>query len=554
MKLLILHILPLLIFASCSAQKKGDINFDPTKINNFTIHKEFKNYFDNCGVHGSIAIFDENNQQWILSDTVNVKNESLPASTFKIINLLIALETKTIKDENEIVKWVGKTDTIKYGFRPEIYHDMTVKEAFEVSAGWVFIELAKKIGKENYKKYLSACNYGNLNLSENNNDFWNFGNFAISPINQVTFIRKLYEEILPFSKRNMEIVKRVMITEVTDNFTISAKTGWTRENNINTGWWVGYLETNNNTYFFATLLLQDRKNNRDDFGSCRKEITKKILNDLGFINSPNEKLKSGDSLFNSIDHIPIVVSDLEIVKDILMNQLNFTVKEGKAHEGIKNCFVKFQDGTYLEFIEPMDSSHSVGKYYTSFLRVRQGGTSLAIHIKDADLVKKMLTEKNIPFSAHSNKVWQTIEPQNSELFFIEYADKNWKESPTNTTHPNTATSLKSTYFLCDNIYEEAKKYKYFGFTEIEKGKYLETPYILFKVGQSNLYLFDGNNSSKIHNSLNSKKLQGICGFEIKVNSLQTFNKQIKQNDNIKYENNKTTIYFREYNIFMIFTE
>lgn len=73
------------------------------------------------------------------------------------------------------------------------------------------------------------------------------------------FIRKLYEEKLPFSKRNMEIVKRVMISEVTDNFTIRAKTGWTRENNINTGWWVGYLETNNNTYFFATLLLQDRK-------------------------------------------------------------------------------------------------------------------------------------------------------------------------------------------------------------------------------------------------------------------------------------------------------
>ena len=140
------------------------------------------------------------------------------------------------------------------------------------------------------------------------------------------------------------------------------------------------------------------------------------------------------------------------------------------------------------------------------------------------------------------------------ILVFEYADKNWKESPTNTTHPNTATSLKSTYFLCDNIYEEAKKYKYFGFTEIEKGKYLETPYILFKVGQSNLYLFDGKNSNKIHNSLNSKKLQGICGFEIKVNSLQTFNKQIKQNDNIKYENNKTTIYFREYNIFMIFTE
>ena len=79
---------------------------------------------------------------------METKQETLPASTFKIINLLIALETKTISSEKEIVKWVGSTDTLKYGYRPEIYHDMTVSEAFEVSAGWVFVELAKKIGKK----------------------------------------------------------------------------------------------------------------------------------------------------------------------------------------------------------------------------------------------------------------------------------------------------------------------------------------------------------------------------------------------------------------------
>nr|WP_265714840.1 MULTISPECIES: hypothetical protein [Sphingobacterium] len=49
--------------------------------------------------------------------------------------MLIALETGTIKDENEIMKWPGKTDTVKYGYRPDIYRDITVKEAFEVSAG-----------------------------------------------------------------------------------------------------------------------------------------------------------------------------------------------------------------------------------------------------------------------------------------------------------------------------------------------------------------------------------------------------------------------------------
>ena len=84
------------------------------------------------------------------------KKETQPASTFKVINLLIALETGVIKDENEIVKWVGTTDTVRYGYRPEIYRDMTVKKAFEVSAGWVFIELAKKVGREKYLHYLTV--------------------------------------------------------------------------------------------------------------------------------------------------------------------------------------------------------------------------------------------------------------------------------------------------------------------------------------------------------------------------------------------------------------
>jgi beta-lactamase class D len=284
MKYRVLFFLMLSTFFSCTIQKKNTTHFNATKNKSYIIHSECKNYFKNCGVDGSIAIFDKTNQQWILSDTLSVMTKNLPASTFKIINLLIALETKMIKDENEIIKWVGITDTIKYGYRPEIYHDMTVKEAFEESAGWVFIELAKKIGRDNYKKYLSTCNYGNLNLSQKEIDFWNFGGFAISPINQVEFLKKLYDYDLPFSKRNMEIVKRVMVTEQNDQYIISAKTGWTRENNINTGWWIGYLETKTGAYFFATRLIQDRKFNRDDFGACRKEITKKVFKALKMIN------------------------------------------------------------------------------------------------------------------------------------------------------------------------------------------------------------------------------------------------------------------------------
>lgn len=266
---------------SCSTKRKD--NPLTSKNDEVLVRQDFKKYFDDCNVDGAIAIYDNKNHKWIVSDTVATRKETLPASTFKIINLLIALETKTIASENDIVKWPGSTDTIKYDYRPNIYQDISVKEAFEVSAGWAFIELAKKIRKDNYKKYLKLCHYGNLDLSQTDPDFWNFGAFGISPINQVEFLKNFYDEKLPFSKRNIDIVKKVMITEQNQEYTIHSKTGWTRENNINTGWWVGYIENKNGTYFFATRLLQDRKQNNANFGNCRKEITKSVFRDLNII-------------------------------------------------------------------------------------------------------------------------------------------------------------------------------------------------------------------------------------------------------------------------------
>jgi beta-lactamase class D len=75
----------------------------------------------------------------------------------------------------------------------------------------------------------------------------------------------------------MEIVKNVMITEQGSDYKIGAKTGWTRDKDINTGWWVGYLTRNNDVYFFATRLLQNRKINSADFGNCRKEVQDQFL-------------------------------------------------------------------------------------------------------------------------------------------------------------------------------------------------------------------------------------------------------------------------------------
>ncbi|GAA4344056.1 penicillin-binding transpeptidase domain-containing protein [Flaviaesturariibacter amylovorans] len=247
------------------------------------LRPEFRSLFTDCAATGSIVLFDERRKTWIASDTTGWRTPVLPASTFKIVNLLIALETGVIGSVQDTVRWPGSTDTAKYGYRPEIYRDMTVQEAFKESAGWVFIELAKKVGRDRYRTLLAQAGYGNGNLSERDTDFWNFGAFGISPYDQVRFLRALYDRSLPFAAQHLATVRDVLVAERTDSYTLSAKTGWTRYGGRNTGWWVGFVEGKSGTFFFATLLLHDRKKARADFGTCRKEITKNVLKRLGYL-------------------------------------------------------------------------------------------------------------------------------------------------------------------------------------------------------------------------------------------------------------------------------
>lgn len=242
--------------------------------------KSLNQPFEECGIDGSITIYDYGMNKWVTNNIEASQVATLPASTFKIVNSLIALETGVIKDENEIIPWIDDYDTLKYGDRPNIYHSMGMKEAYKLSAGWVYIELAKKIGKNRYKDFLTRIGYGNVDLSIEDPDFWNFGEFAISPINQINVLVGIYEETLPFSEQSFKILKEMMIEEETDEYVIRAKTGWTRDSGKDTGWWVGYIEKQDNIYFFATRLIKDRSESNQNFGSCRKEITRTILKQL----------------------------------------------------------------------------------------------------------------------------------------------------------------------------------------------------------------------------------------------------------------------------------
>ncbi|MGG5209348.1 penicillin-binding transpeptidase domain-containing protein [Chryseobacterium sp. MIQD13] len=242
----------------------------------------FQKYFDECKVKGSTTIYDYQHKKWLYTDSLDAYTETLPASTFKIPNSLIALETKAVLDENEVLKWDG-TEKKFFGGRMDAWNKNTdMKNAYKNSTIWFYVKMAERIGKEKYKKFLKEIHYGNQNITSTGTDFWNYGEFGITPVNQITFLVDLYENRLPFSEKNMDTVKEMMISKKENGMVFHDKTGWTRKNGKDIGWWVGYTETAGNVYFFATRLTESVYPENSQFAKCRKSITESVLSD--FIN------------------------------------------------------------------------------------------------------------------------------------------------------------------------------------------------------------------------------------------------------------------------------
>ena len=94
------------------------------------------------------------------------------------------------------------------------------------------------------------------------------------------FLKRFYNSELPISQRTEVIMKRMIVIEENETYKLSGKTGWSVRNGNNNGWFVGFVETKENTYFFATNIEPNQKFNMDMFPMIRKELTFKALEQM----------------------------------------------------------------------------------------------------------------------------------------------------------------------------------------------------------------------------------------------------------------------------------
>ncbi len=242
------------------------------------LHPEWQSILDSCGVTGTTVLYFPNENVYHALDSSQLKSKYVVASTFKIFNSLVSLETGVVKDENEILKWDSVTRWVG-----NWNHDQGMKEAFANSTVWFYQECARRVGENKMKNWLVKANYGASDISKGIDQFWLNPGFELSPLQQIDFLIRLQKNDLPFSQRSMDIVKNIMVrTDVENPDTIHAKTGWFKDETSNTGWYVGWVERNNVPVFFATCVHQPEPS-REDFPQCRIDITRKVLQSMNVI-------------------------------------------------------------------------------------------------------------------------------------------------------------------------------------------------------------------------------------------------------------------------------
>lgn len=149
-------------------------------------------------------LYDPQTDKYVFYNPNQFEQTFSPASTYKICNSLIGLETGVIKDENFVIPWDSVTRQ-----NPNWNSDHDLKTAFKNSTVWYYQELARRVGRQQMKYWLDKANYGNADTSGGIDKFWLTGGLRISPKQQIDFLKRLHDNKLPFSQRSVDIVKKL---------------------------------------------------------------------------------------------------------------------------------------------------------------------------------------------------------------------------------------------------------------------------------------------------------------------------------------------------------
>lgn len=208
----------------------------------------FKNF------EGCFILFNLNEHKIVSEYNPNNRcNQRIPPnSTFKMPLSLMAFNQGII-NQNTIFKWNGKKRWL-----PEWNQDLNPNSWLKYSALWVSRQITLQLGYARIKHYLAGFAYGNQDFSgdpgKNNGltSAWVSSSLKISAVEQLHFINAMLSNELPITSEAVTNTSaNLYLGKLNNGFDFYGKTGSGEQNNLRSGWFVGFIENKNQHY---TLL------------------------------------------------------------------------------------------------------------------------------------------------------------------------------------------------------------------------------------------------------------------------------------------------------------
>ncbi|VVE23089.1 Beta-lactamase OXA-10 [Pandoraea pneumonica] len=231
-------------------------------------------YFEAEGAKGTIIVLDERTGAYQAYDSIRANQRMSPASTYKIFNSLLALDSGALDNEREIIPWDGKP---RHFARWNAA--MNLRDAFRVSCLPCYQVVSHKIPRQYAQAKLNEVGYGNHTIGRAADAYWVDDSLQISAREQVVFLQRLARGQLPFSARTQDIVRQISIAEATMDYVMHAKTGWYVDGKHDIGWWVGWVERDGK----ITTVAMNMDMHSDDDAPKRARIARAVMKDLKLI-------------------------------------------------------------------------------------------------------------------------------------------------------------------------------------------------------------------------------------------------------------------------------
>ncbi|HGO3149554.1 TPA: beta-lactam sensor/signal transducer BlaR1 [Staphylococcus aureus] len=252
-------------------QSLTDYNYKKPLQSDYQILDESKNFGSNSG---SFVMYSMKKDKYYIYNEKESRKRYSPDSTYKIYLALFGLDRHIISDKNSRMSWNHN----HYPF-DSWNKDQDLNTAIQNSVNWYFERISNQLSKNYTSDQLKQLNYGNKNLGSYK-AYWLEDSLKISNLEQVIVLKNMMEQNNHFSKNEKKQLSSSLLIRKNENYELYGKTGTGIVNGkYNNGWFVGYVITNHDKYYFSTHLSDGKAS-----GENAKFINEKILKEMGVLN------------------------------------------------------------------------------------------------------------------------------------------------------------------------------------------------------------------------------------------------------------------------------